>query len=242
MLLLECFPQNNARMCKECLLQRPTQEASTAEVEAEADLGLLQPRQSLYTQLHYYSALSRDAQVAESSNSHHRRNKHASLSSSVAQFSDAGGYPSGGSTYGVLNNRKRQYRTQLPASQTLYQQRPATVPPPIAEVGTQLSELEDSRVWLNAADTEQVAYLQQKVAMAKAQHNNIMTHTLSRLHLNNTTLLEYYIPSYLNKSTRRQLSQICELWQVKDIADVFPVDIWQRMTVRYGMEQWSLCF
>jgi hypothetical protein len=208
MLVLDCFPENHTGICKNCvedqLVQRPSTKQSLDSLGH--DPGQTQPTQRPCPPRRSRNYPSNYHNTAESSIPQRRRDRHATLSSSVTAYSDAGEYPSGRSTYGVSKTNPRKLNN-----------RPVMLLAQEAAVDKQLNEVEGL---LQLLTSKELSDLRQRRVDQAASNTPAQEEE--------STLLDYGVPWHLTTSMRQCLSQICEAWGIHNVKEVFPVEIWPK--------------
>jgi len=246
MLTLDQFPENHVGVCIMCKrgtdtaspppqLQSLPLHARRDSVSEHEQSGQEQlPRhisQSVQRRSTPYSALA----SGRPSSFHRQQNPHSVLPGSVTTYSDAGQYPSGRSTYGVtkISQRGRRGRTKtstLP-NQT-FNNLHSQVPCERATTG-KLQELNE--LFRSLSQTEYnnfIRSLSRDVQEVEPPQNQL----LQEVALNETSrstsetqdedstadVTLYPVTSAVTKC----IDEICKLWNVPDIAYIFPKAIW----------------
>jgi hypothetical protein len=259
MLSIDHFPVNHVGICKRCTqqLDQPSHSSTVHESTCPSPHTSFSPGQDHTSQTLRKRRQSKASspirkQVTGSFLPRPRRDRHATLSRSVTAYSDTGEYPSGRSTYGVSKpSQKRLHKRQT--QQTTWdrlrvQQSPAkSQTNPLSQlqnraVDKQLDEVESLWQYLTRGE---ISALQQRKADKEplrqavkpgAKDNNSSSGYLckgigdmSPQETSNQSSLQDTLPAYLTPTVRQRICDICEVWGVQNITDIFPRDIWPKV-------------
>lgn len=166
---------------------------------------------------------------------HRQRNPHSVLPGSVTTYSDAGQYPSGRSTYGVTKPRQngRRGRTQTSAlrtytsnnvnSQALHEGLTARKLQELKQLFRSLSQTDYNSFIRSLRRESEEAELTQSPPTLEAALDETTRSTSETQDEDSTAGITLYP---VTPAVTKCIEEICELWDVPDIAYIFPKAIW----------------
>lgn len=237
LLFLEHFPADHIGICQTCDDRRGRDSPSGQlqdEHLSQADLPWSTQQQSRNR-----IAPAQAYVVGESSNSHRRQNPHTLLSSSVTTYSDVGQHPSDRSTYGITKPKRGKRRTavaphpdpvRISNTGQLTERRPGEVEGLSGNVQRTTRSLPVRTAYSKAAPPQDAQLVEEDVDAATTQ-------SLAWGPIDSNNQLPEPVQVYkANPAVLDCIDKLIDTWDVEDIVEVFPKDIWPKANTGWSVD------
>jgi hypothetical protein len=242
MLLLKHFPDDHVGICASCANYHASISPPEPQLVADSDYSGVNttPRRGFLPDRRRqrqpnYIAYSTNGDTTRTHSNGSQRRRHSALLGSVTTYSDIGEYPSERSTYGVA--RPSQRRSRKGHGPRIGQALHTVIQRPREKaISQQLNEVEG--LWKYLTNHEVQSLQRRRAANSQDGHAarevtpQETTHSSSQ---DEEPTLQDTLPQCLTPNIRECVESICHTWDVTNVTDIFPIDLWPKQGTLWNL-------